>query len=176
MQPVQYPLAGKRIFVAGHGGMVGSALVRRLQKSIARSSRIAQRGGSATPSRDGDLARREQTGHHVHRRSPRRTPSLAPPPLPPPWVLRSPSVRRQMAHRAAYRRERGCDFISAQPTNLYGLGDTISRPAMSFPHSWRRCTTRRSRTPPKSRSGARTEEGEAQISSTSTISPMRSSS
>ena len=28
--PVRYPLAGKRIFVAGHRGMVGSALVRRL--------------------------------------------------------------------------------------------------------------------------------------------------
>ena len=26
-----YPLAGKRIYVAGHGGMVGSALVRRLE-------------------------------------------------------------------------------------------------------------------------------------------------
>ena len=30
MQPVIYPLNGKRIFVAGHRGMVGGALVRRL--------------------------------------------------------------------------------------------------------------------------------------------------
>src|SRR6185295_3987562 len=28
--PVVFPLAGKRVFVAGHNGMVGSALVRRL--------------------------------------------------------------------------------------------------------------------------------------------------
>ncbi|HEY1503091.1 MAG TPA: NAD-dependent epimerase/dehydratase family protein, partial [Stellaceae bacterium] len=32
MEPVIYPLSGKRIFVAGHRGMVGGALVRRLQK------------------------------------------------------------------------------------------------------------------------------------------------
>ncbi len=32
MLPVIYPLSGKRVFVAGHRGMVGSALVRRLQK------------------------------------------------------------------------------------------------------------------------------------------------
>jgi GDP-L-fucose synthase len=29
-EPVSYPLAGKRVFVAGHKGMVGSALMRRL--------------------------------------------------------------------------------------------------------------------------------------------------
>ena len=28
----RYPLTGKRIFVAGHGGMVGQALVRRLAR------------------------------------------------------------------------------------------------------------------------------------------------
>ena len=33
MNPVIFPLAGKRVFVAGHRGMVGSAVVRRL-KSI----------------------------------------------------------------------------------------------------------------------------------------------
>ena len=27
---VIYPLAGKRVWVAGHGGMVGQAIVRRL--------------------------------------------------------------------------------------------------------------------------------------------------
>ncbi|MEM6499118.1 MAG: GDP-L-fucose synthase, partial [Pseudomonadota bacterium] len=27
-----YPLAGKRVYVAGHGGMVGQALVRRLRE------------------------------------------------------------------------------------------------------------------------------------------------
>ena len=32
MAPVIFPLAGKRVWVAGHRGMVGSALVRRLQR------------------------------------------------------------------------------------------------------------------------------------------------
>ena len=30
MTTVLYPMTGKRIFVAGHRGMVGSAIVRRL--------------------------------------------------------------------------------------------------------------------------------------------------
>ena len=30
--PVLYQLAGKRVWVAGHGGMVGSALLRRLSR------------------------------------------------------------------------------------------------------------------------------------------------
>ena len=34
-EPVSYPLAGKRVFVAGHKGMVGSALARRLAQSDA---------------------------------------------------------------------------------------------------------------------------------------------
>src|SRR5579885_153255 len=31
--PVIFPLAGLRVYVAGHGGMVGSALVRQLARS-----------------------------------------------------------------------------------------------------------------------------------------------
>jgi len=30
--PVIFPLAGKRVWVAGHRGMVGSALARRLER------------------------------------------------------------------------------------------------------------------------------------------------
>lgn len=30
MTAILYPIAGKRVFVAGHRGMVGSAIVRRL--------------------------------------------------------------------------------------------------------------------------------------------------
>ena len=32
MKPFHYELSGKKVFVAGHGGMVGSAIVRRLSK------------------------------------------------------------------------------------------------------------------------------------------------
>jgi GDP-L-fucose synthase len=35
--PVIYPLAGRRVWVAGHGGMVGSALVRRLERAGAET-------------------------------------------------------------------------------------------------------------------------------------------
>jgi len=35
--PVIYPLAGRRVWVAGHGGMVGSALVRRLEHAGAET-------------------------------------------------------------------------------------------------------------------------------------------
>ena len=34
--PIIYPLQGKRIWVAGHRGMVGSAIVRRLAGEAAR--------------------------------------------------------------------------------------------------------------------------------------------
>src|SRR5207249_1154339 len=34
--PVQFPLSGRRVFVAGHRGMVGSALIRRLAQEECR--------------------------------------------------------------------------------------------------------------------------------------------
>ena len=33
----------------------------------------------------------------------------------------------------AYRREYGCDFISVQPTNLYGPGDNFDPPPATCP-------------------------------------------
>ena len=74
---------------------------------------------------------------------------------------------------AAYRRQYGCDFISAQPTNLYGPGDTYDLqashvlPALLAKTHHAKVTGRRAR----SRSGAPARRGAN--SCMSTISPTR---
>ena len=77
---------------------------------------------------------------------------------------------------AAYRRQGGSDFISAQPTNLYGPGDTYRRRGQPrHPRAASsRCTAPRSRARPRSKSGA--AAGRAASFCMSTTSPTRSSS
>jgi GDP-L-fucose synthase len=178
MQPVIYPLSGKRIFVAGHRGMVGGALVRRLQKIDCEILAVTHK--------EVDLRRQAETEAWLAAKKPdtvfvaaatvggilandtrpaeflydnmmiegnliegaRRIgvkkllflgssciyPRLAPQPMKEEHLLTGALEPTNQWYAiakiaglklcAAYRRQHGSDFISAQPTNLYGPGDT----------------------------------------------------
>ena len=179
MEPVIYPLSGKRIFVAGHRGMVGSALVRRLQKidceiltathkevDLRRQAETeawlaahkpdtvfvaaATVGGIlANDTRPAEFlydnmmieanviegARRIGARKLLFLGSSCIYPRLAPQPMKEEHLLTGALEPTNQWYAiakiaglklcAAYRREYGSDFISAQPTNLYGPGDTF---------------------------------------------------
>ncbi len=176
--PIVFPLKGRRVFVAGHRGMVGSALTRRLGTCGCEVLTIGR--GKA------DLRRQEPTEAWLAANRPdavfvaaatvggilandtrpaeflydnlmiaanlveaaRRTgvkkllflgssciyPRLAPQPMTEEALLTGvlePTNQWYAVAKiaglklcAAYRRQYGSDFISAQPTNLYGPGDT----------------------------------------------------
>jgi len=176
--PVVFPLAGRKVYVAGHRGMVGSALVRRLQQSganiltatrqqvdlrrqeateawldAARPDAVfvaaATVGGIlANDTRPADFlydnlmiaanviegARRAGVRKLLFLGSSCIYPRLAHQPMTEDELLTGALEPTNQWYAVAkiaglklceaYRRQRGCDFISAQPTNLYGPGDT----------------------------------------------------
>jgi GDP-L-fucose synthase len=176
---VLFPLAGKRVWVAGHRGMVGAALVRRLARehcevltvgrdrldlrrqadteawvSDARPDAIflaaAKVGGiAANDAWPGDFlhdnlaiqtnvieaARRAGVGKLLFLGSSCIYPKLAPQPIPEEALLTGPLEPTNewyaiakiagLKLAQAYRRQHGCDFISAMPTNLYGPEDNF---------------------------------------------------
>ncbi|HEV8014392.1 MAG TPA: GDP-L-fucose synthase [Stellaceae bacterium] len=178
MLPVIYPLAGRRVFVAGHRGMVGSALLRRLERidceilTVAHKSVDLRRqseteawlaqvrpdtvfvaaatvgGILANDTRpaeflydnmmiEGNLiegARRVGVKKLLFLGSSCIYPRLAPQPMKEADLLTGALEPTNQWYAiakiaglklcAAYRRQHGSDFISAQPTNLYGPGDT----------------------------------------------------
>ena len=172
-----YRLEGKRVWVAGHGGMAGSAIVRRL---AAENCEVLTVPRSDVDLRDGAAVRKwmvAQRPHAVflaaakvggiHANSQRPAeflydnlaieanvidaahrcavekllflgssciyPRLAPQPLVESALLTGPLEPTNEWYAIAkiagiklcqaYRRQYGCDFISAMPTNLYGRGD-----------------------------------------------------
>ncbi len=174
-----FPLAGRRVWIAGHKGMVGSALVRRLaaeQCEILTADRAAldlrdqaavnawvaahkpeavflaaaRVGGIlANSSAPADFlfdnlaialnvieaARHGGVAKLLYLGSSCIYPKFAPQPIPEDALL---SGALEPTHEAyaiakiaglkmaqAYRRQHGCDFISAMPTNLYGPGDNF---------------------------------------------------
>ena len=175
--PVIFPLAGKRVLVAGHRGMVGSAVVRRLgsagcavltagraEADMRRQDAVeallhklkpevvfvtaATVGGilanSTRPAEflydnlmiAGNLieaARRAGVKKLLYLGSSCIYPRLAKQPMVEAELLSGPleptnewyAVAKIAGLKlcAAYRRQWQCDFISAQPTNLYGPGD-----------------------------------------------------
>ena len=172
-------LEGKRIFVAGHRGMVGSALLRRLegenctivttdrrQTDLRRQAAVEQFFDQTRP----DLvfvAAAKVGGIHANNSYPADFlydnlmieanivhaayksgvkkllllgstciyPKLAPQPIPEDALLTGPLEPTNEWYAVAkiagiklcqaYRRQYGCDFIAAQPTNLYGPGDNF---------------------------------------------------
>jgi GDP-L-fucose synthase len=175
--PILFPLRGKRVFVAGHRGMVGSALVRRLadtgceiltagrrevdlRRQVETDAWVASAqpeavfvaaatvgGILANDTRPGEFlydnlmiacnvieaARRQGVAKLLFLGSSCIYPREAPQPMTESALLSGPleptnewyAVAKIAGLKlcAAYRRQYGCDFISAQPTNLYGPGD-----------------------------------------------------
>jgi GDP-L-fucose synthase len=176
--PLLFPLTKRRVFVAGHRGMVGSALTRRLADSgceVLTAGRrevdlrrqepteawlAAQRPDAvfvAAATVGGILANDTRPGEFLYDNlmiagnvieASRRAgvkkllflgssciyPRLAPQPMTEEALLTGPLEPTNQWYAvakiaglklcAAYRRQYGSDFISAQPTNLYGPGDT----------------------------------------------------
>ena len=174
-----YSLSGKRVWVAGHRGMVGSALLRRLARencsiltvdraaadlrrqtdveAFVRDNRpqavflaAARVGGIVANDRHPatflydnlmiagnviESARRYGVEKLLNLGSTCVYPKFAPQPIPEDALLTGPleptnqwyAVAKIAAIKLcdAYRRQHGCDFISAMPTNLYGPNDNF---------------------------------------------------
>jgi GDP-L-fucose synthase len=174
-----FALRGRRVWVAGHRGMVGQALMRRLagedcallatpreRLDLRRQREVeewmeanrpevvflaaARVGGIlANDSRPGEFiydnlmieanvieaARRTGVAKLVFLGSSCIYPRLAPQPIPESALLAGPLEPTNEWYAVAkiagiklcqaYRRQYGCDFICAQPTNLYGPGDNF---------------------------------------------------
>jgi GDP-L-fucose synthase len=179
MPELLFPLAGKRVWVAGHRGMVGSALVRRLASenceiiTVDRSNvdlrqqketedwlaetrpnaiflAAAKVGGIlANDTFPGEFlydnimieanvieaARQVGVKKLLFLGSSCIYPKLAPQPIKEEYLLDGqlePTNEWYAVAKIAgiklcqaYRRQHGCDFISAMPTNLYGPGDNF---------------------------------------------------
>ena len=180
MAAFQYDLTGKRIWVAGHRGMVGSAVLRRLAQEPCRVLTVSHRdvdlrrqaaveewmaanrpevvvvaaavvgGIHANSTRPVDFlydnlmieANIIQASHEVGverllflgssciyprlAEQPMRESALLTGPLEPTneWYAVAKIAGIKLCQ--AFRRQYGCDFISAMPTNLYGIGDNFN--------------------------------------------------
>jgi len=178
-KPELYSLKTKRVWVAGHRGMVGSAIVRRLEdedcevftatreqldlcsqgaveewmaqeKPDAVFLAAATVGGiDANRSRPADFiynnlsietniihaAWKNDVGKLMFLGSSCIYPKLAPQPMREEDLLGGPLEPTNQWYAIAkiagimlcqaFRQQHGCDFISAQPTNLYGIGDNF---------------------------------------------------
>ncbi|MDP2296016.1 MAG: GDP-L-fucose synthase [Pseudolabrys sp.] len=176
---VIFPLEGKRIWVAGHNGMVGSALVRRLarenceiltvdRKAVDLKDQAATRAWVLDAKPDAIFLAAAKAGgilandtypvdflydnlmieaniiEAAHRAKVSKLlflgssciyPKLAPQPIPEEALLTGPLEPTNEWYAVAkiagiklcqaYRKQYGCDFISAMPTNLYGPGDNF---------------------------------------------------
>ncbi|PWC88061.1 GDP-L-fucose synthase [Azospirillum sp. TSH100] len=178
-EPLLFPLRGKRVWVAGHRGMAGSAIVRRLRKegcdvlTVGRDVMDLRRqadveawmaetrpeviflaaatvgGIHANSTRPAEflydnLVIETNIVHSAYRCGVKKLvllgssciyPRLAPQPMSEDLLLTGPLEPTNEWYAVAkiagiklcqaYRRQYGCDFIAAMPTNLYGPGDNF---------------------------------------------------
>jgi GDP-L-fucose synthase len=146
-----------RIFVAGHRGLVGSAVIRRLSEDGYRNLLTATR--DQLDLRDqaavnywfranrpehvflvagrvgGILANSTRPAEFIYLGSSCIYPRVCPQPMTEAQLLTAPLEPTNEPYAIAkiagiklcqaYRRQYGCDFISAMPTNLYGPNDNF---------------------------------------------------
>ncbi len=176
---IPFDLAGKRVWVAGHRGMVGSAVVRRLAGErceilivdrmtvdLTRQAVVERWMSDSKPDVvvlaaakvGGILANDSRPAEFIHDNLVIETniiqashstgvkkllflgsscvyPKLCPQPIREEYLLTGPLEPTNEWYAIAkiagiklcqaYRRQYGCDFISAMPTNLYGPGDNF---------------------------------------------------
>lgn len=180
LQPGEFALAGKKVWVAGHRGMVGSALVRRLAREncslltvdratldLTRQADVEQWMAAHKPDAvfiaaarvGGILANASFPASFLYENLAIETniihsawktgvgkllflgasciyPKMAPQPLAEDALLTGPLEPTNEWYAVAkiaglkmceaYRRQYGCDFITAMPTNLFGANDNYS--------------------------------------------------
>jgi GDP-L-fucose synthase len=176
---IPYSLSGKRVWVAGHRGMVGSAIVRRLAREECEILTVGRDKVDLTRQRETEqwmaaarpqaifLAAGRVGGIHANHAYPAQFiyenlsiesniihaahgigvekllflgssciyPREAAQPITETALLTGPLEPTNEWYAVAkiagiklgqaYRRQHGCDFISAMPTNLYGPGDNF---------------------------------------------------
>lgn len=173
-----YDLNGKRVYVAGHKGMVGSAIMRQLEakgietlvadRSVDLREQSAVRSWFASNRPDVVIVAAAKVGgifandqfpaeflydnlmietnliEGAYRNGVEKLlflgssciyPKFAPQPIPEDALLTGPLEPTNEWYAVAkiagiklcqaYRKQYGCDFISAMPTNLYGPGDNF---------------------------------------------------
>jgi len=179
MPDTVYPLAGKKVFVAGHRGMVGSAIVRRLAAEGSQVLTATRRELDLTQQRAVEVWMEKNRPDAVFLAAAKVGGILANAEFPADFLyqnlileanviqashatgveklmfLGSSCIYPKFAQQPiveealltghleptnewyavakiagiklcqAYRRQHGCDFISAMPTNLYGPGDNF---------------------------------------------------
>ena len=175
----EFSLEGKRVWVAGHRGMAGSAIVRRLQRESCEILTVGRESVDLCRQAEAEawmaearpdvvfLAAAMVGGIHANNSRPAEFiysnlaieaniihtawkvgvqklvflgssciyPRLAPQPIPEEALLTGPLEPTNEWYAIAkiagikmcqaYRRQYGCDFISAMPTNLFGYGDNF---------------------------------------------------
>lgn len=173
-----FSLAGKRVYVAGHRGMVGAAIVRRLasedcevlvseRATDLREQALVRQWFAANAPDVVVVAAARVGGIHANATYPAEFlydnlmiesnlieasrqagvtkllflgssciyPKMAPQPIPEDALLTGPLEPTNEWYAVAkiagiklcqaYRKQYGCDYISAMPTNLYGPGDNF---------------------------------------------------